>query len=64
MISFLKTICIVGVAPLDNKRIFWKSLLIQLHFSLKLKINGFLEIISMSANKLNMKHLNFKKRSL
>lgn len=67
MIPFLKIIYVIGVAPLDNKRNFLKSLLIQFHFSLKLKINRFLEIISKSANKLNMKHLkylNFKKRSL
>jgi hypothetical protein len=57
----------IGVAPLDKRIFILKSPVIQLPFSLKLKINGFLEIISKGANKLNKKHqkyLNFKKRSL
>lgn len=57
----------IGVGAIRQQKNFLKSLLIQLHFILKLKIHRFLEIISRSANKLNKKHLkylNFKKRSL
>lgn len=67
MILFLKNHVYDRCGAIRQQKNFLKSLLIQLHVSLKLKINGFLEIISNSANKLNMKHLkylNFKKRSL
>lgn len=67
MIPFLKNQLYDRRGATRQQKNFLKSLMIQLYFRLKLKINGFLEIISKSTNKLTkkyLKYLNFKKRSL
>lgn len=56
----------IGVAPLDKRIFFLKSLVIWLNFSLKLKNKWVSEIISKSVNKFNrnyQKYLIFKKRT-